>query len=126
MAEAKKLISLRVSERDWTDFMAWADSNGSNASAEINRYIRATLGRIDSNANSVNTTNQIISDGNLVTKDDLKNALSELSIPIDSLINKDQLGSVIADLRKEFSWIDETIKQLQTENEQLKKDGPTE
>lgn len=112
MVEAKKLISLRVSERDWADFMRWADKRGSNASVEINRYIRETLGRIDSKAENVDTTKQITSVENLVKREDFEAAIAALR---GEVISKDEIES----LKVEF-------ENLRGEVENLKKDEPIE
>ena len=108
MKETKRLISLRVSERDWDDFMAWADSRGSNASAEINRFIKQSLGRIDSDIQLVNTGQNVNTD--LVTRDDLENAIAALR---GEVVGKsgylESLTSQLSELRGEV----ETLKELE-------------
>lgn len=54
---AKKLVSMRVLENDWDDFKQWADGQGSNATAEINRYIRQCLNRNDNDNEALQTVN---------------------------------------------------------------------
>lgn len=94
MAESKKLVSIRVSENDWTDFMAWADNNGSNASAEINRYIKSVLGRIDNDIQAVNTVNNVNTD-NLVTVEKLQATIEPFN----------EMASAIAKLQEEINQL---------------------
>lgn len=108
-----------------------ADSLGVSASKAVAMAIKSLDEKLSKGVKvslpiSVSTGDKVepSPDIQALVNESVKDAIAELSIPIDSLINKDELGSVIADLRKEFGWIDETIKQLQSENEQLKKDEP--
>ena len=119
MKETKRLISLRVSERDWDDFMAWADSRGSNASAEINRFIKQSLGRIDSDIQLVNTGQNVNTD--LVTRDDLSKEIEKaVTYLFQDLAHKSELResvNAIADLTSQLS-------ELKGEVEQLKESEP--
>ena len=110
MKETKRLISLRVSERDWDDFMAWADSRGSNASAEINRFIKQSLGRIDSDIQPVNTGQNVNTD--LVTRDDLNKAIEYL---FQDFAQKAELGEsvkAIADLNAQVGALKDEVNRL--------------
>ena len=44
----KVLATFRINQKDWQDFQDWTKSQGSNASREINQFVLASLGRIDS------------------------------------------------------------------------------
>lgn len=116
MKETRKLISLRVSERDWDDFMALADSRGSNASAEINRFIKQSLGRIDSDIQPVNTIQNVNTD-NLATVESLESTRQDL---------EDAIASLKGEIVTSNNDVKVIIKQLQDEIETLKKDEPTE
>ena len=43
----KVLATFRIHPKDWHDFQDWAKSQDSNASREINKFVLASLGRID-------------------------------------------------------------------------------
>lgn len=73
---AKKLVSIRVLESDWGDFMDWADSQGSNATAELNRYIRQCLNRNDSGNETVQTVSTVRNDSDI---QELKTAIASLT-----------------------------------------------
>lgn len=115
MKETRKLISLRVSERDWDDFMALADSRGSNASAEINRFIKQSLGRIDSDIQPVNTIQNVNTD-NLATveslestRQDLEDAIAALRSQVDRLEGAiEPYPGVIGKLRSEIESLKES------------------
>jgi hypothetical protein len=73
---AKKLVSIRVLENDWDDFREWADGQGSNATAELNRYIRQCLGRNDSDIHTVQPVLTIRNDSEI---QELKTAIANLT-----------------------------------------------
>lgn len=73
---AKKLVSIRVLESDWDDFRDWADGQGSNATAELNRYIRQCLNRNDSDNEAVQTVSTVRNDSEI---QEIKTAIASLS-----------------------------------------------
>jgi uncharacterized small protein (DUF1192 family) len=79
---AKKLVSIRVLENDWDDFRDWADSQGSNATAELNRYIRQCLNRNDNDNETVQTVYTISNDSDIQA---IKTAIATLSEEIERL-----------------------------------------
>jgi hypothetical protein len=83
---AKKLVSIRVLESDWGDFMDWADSQGSNATAELNRYIRQCLNRNDSGNETVRTVSTVRNDSDI---QELKTAIANLAQEVDRLKKSD-------------------------------------
>lgn len=83
---AKKLVSIRVLENDWDDFREWADGQGSNATAELNRYIRQCLNRNDSDNEAVQTVDTIRNDSDI----------QELRVAIANLT--DQLTTVCGEV----------------------------
>jgi hypothetical protein len=85
---AKKLVSIRVLENDWDDFRKWADGQGSNATAELNRYIRQCLGRNDSDVQTVST---ISNDSEI---QELKTAIANLTGQLSAI------ASEVSDLKK--------------------------
>ena len=105
---------MRVNEGDWGDFMAWAEDNGSNASAEINRFIRQCLGRIDSNIQPVNTGESV--NTVWVTRDDLENAIADLAHKRE--LNK--LGESV----NAIALLNSQLSELKQEVETLKKSEP--
>ena len=71
--------------------MAWADSRGSNASAEINRFIKQSLGRIDSDIQPVNTIQNVNTENYATveslrsTRQGLENAIAALTTQLSAL-----------------------------------------
>ena len=122
MKETKRLISLRVSERDWDDFMGWADSRGSNASAEINRFIKQSLGRIDSDIQPVNTGENV--NTVWVTKEDLEKAIADLAIP--SELNPNDPNSQFSQSLKAITDLTTQFSELEKAFDELKKSEPIE
>lgn len=88
---AKKLVSIRVPENDWDDFREWANSQGSNATAELNRYIRQCLGRNDSEMQTVQPVSTIRNDSEI---QELKTAIANLTGQLSAI------ASEVSDLKK--------------------------
>ncbi|MFM7580101.1 MAG: hypothetical protein ACKO5Q_24605, partial [Microcystaceae cyanobacterium] len=110
------------SERDWDDFMGWADSRGSNASAEINRFIKQSLGRIDSDIQPVNTGENV--NTVWVTKEDLEKAIADLAIP--SELNPNDPNSQFSQSLKAITDLSSQFSKLRGEVDDLKKSEPIE
>lgn len=123
MATAKKLISMRVNEGDWGEFMAWAEDNGSNASAEINRFIRRCLGRSENDIQPVNI-NPPVNTETLVTKDDLSKEIEKaVTYLFQDLAHKSELKE-LGESVKAIADLTSRLEVLQDEVEALKKSEP--
>ena len=123
MATAKKLISMRVNESDWGAFMEWADNNGSNASAEINRFIRRCLGRSENDIQPVNI-NPPVNTETLVTKDDLSKEIEKaVTYLFQDLAHKSELKE-LGESVNAIAALTSQVSELRDELETLKKSEP--
>lgn len=82
---AKKLVSIRVLESDWDDFREWADGQGSNATAELNRYIRQCLGRNDADNESVQPLSTIRNDSEI---EEMRAAIANLTDQLTAVLGE--------------------------------------